>query len=82
MVVGHAGLSDLAPAIRKARERLSRDVNTTVVSPEEFAAKAEHKGFIKTVLDKPKLFVVGDADVVQLVLSRSRLESSQPRRAS
>jgi len=58
MVVGKVGLSDLAISIKKMREQLSREVNPTVFSSEEFAAKAKKDGFIRAVLDKPKLFVV------------------------
>jgi DNA-binding transcriptional ArsR family regulator len=60
MVVGRVGLTDLALPIRKTRERLAREVHPTVFSSAEFAAKARNgEGFVHSVLDKPKLFVVG-----------------------
>ena len=39
MVIGRAGLADLSPALRKAEERLGREVNVTAYSPEEFREK-------------------------------------------
>jgi predicted nucleotidyltransferase len=65
MVVGDVGLSDLALPIRRMREALSREVNPTVFSKEEFAAKAKVPGFVRTFLDKPKLFIVGTAHALE-----------------
>jgi DNA-binding transcriptional ArsR family regulator len=62
-VVGDAGLSELAPLLRKAATRLGREVNPTVCSAREFVEKLRSKsGFVQGVLDKPKLFVVGSED--------------------
>jgi predicted nucleotidyltransferase len=93
MVVGNVGLSGLAHIIRRARVRLAREVNPTVFTPDEFASKAKEKGFVRAVLDKPKLFVVGDEDVLEKSLgatpggagaggaggSRSAEEARRPR---
>jgi len=77
LVVGEVGLSDLALPIRQARERLGREVNPTVMSPEEFAVKAGEKGFVRTILDRPKLFVVGDDDVVERTLGTAPRRSGK-----
>jgi DNA-binding transcriptional ArsR family regulator len=68
MVVGTVGLSGIALAIRRIRERLSREVNPTVFTSEEFRSKAREGGFVRGVLDKPKLFVVGSEDDLERTL--------------
>jgi uncharacterized protein len=61
MVVGHVGLADLTPALRRAEERLGRPVNPILYSREEFATKlrAGHH-FLQAVLDGEKLFILGN----------------------
>src|ERR1700674_77629 len=60
MVVGNAGLADLSPALRKAEQRLGREVNATVYSPGEFREKVlSHDHFLTTVLKGRKHFVRG-----------------------
>lgn len=61
LVVGEAGLADLAPALRKAEARLGREVNVTSYSPAEFRRKtAAKEHFLSEVLRGPKQFVKGD----------------------
>jgi predicted nucleotidyltransferase len=63
MVVGDVGLKDLALSLRDARTRLAREINVSVHSPEEFVKKARTgNNFVSTVLDEPKLFVIGTKD--------------------
>jgi hypothetical protein len=46
---------------RRARELLGREVNPTVYTPAQFDKKrAAHDPFLKQVLDKPRLFVLGN----------------------
>jgi DNA-binding transcriptional ArsR family regulator len=61
MIIGQVGLADLSPALRRAEERLGRQVNPTLYTREEFATKlqAGHH-FLKAVLAGEKLFIVGD----------------------
>jgi predicted nucleotidyltransferase len=60
MIVGSAGLSDLIPSLRRAEQALSRPVNPTVFSPEEFQRKAKHHDhFLSAVLQGAKTFVKG-----------------------
>ena len=61
MVIGTIGLADLAPALRRAEKCLSRAVNPTLYSREEFATKlraGDH--FLTSVLDGATLFILGD----------------------
>lgn len=60
MVIGSAGLSDFSPALRKAEERLGREVNVTAYSREEFGEKVRSGDhFLAAVLRGRKQFVKG-----------------------
>ena len=69
MVIGHVGLAELTPALRKAETRLGREVNATTYSSREFRNKAAAKDhFLIQVLSGPKQFVKGDQrDLDELV---------------
>jgi DNA-binding transcriptional ArsR family regulator len=63
MVVGQVSPPDLALPLRRAREQLGREINPTVYTPAEFEKKrAANDPFLKQVLDKPRLFVLGNKD--------------------
>jgi len=60
VVVGSAGLADLAPALQKAEARLEREINVTHYSVKEFRNKVARKDhFLSTVLGGAKEFVKG-----------------------
>ena len=62
-VVGDVGLSELAPRLREVANRLGREVHPTVYTEAEVAQRSHSKDrFLRSVLDKPKLFVVGTED--------------------
>ena len=49
--------------LRRARESLGREINPTVYTPAEFDRKrAANDPFLKQVLDKPRLIVLGNKD--------------------
>jgi predicted nucleotidyltransferase len=61
MVVGTLSPAELALPLRHARELLGREINPTVYTPAEFNRKRTAKDhFLTRVLDKPKLFVIGN----------------------
>ena len=63
MVVGEVSPQDLALPLRRAREALGREINPTVYTPVEFERKrAANDHFLKQVLDKPRLLVLGIKD--------------------
>lgn len=63
MVVGALTPIELSLPLRKARDLLGREINPTVYSPAEFEKKWQSKDhFLTHVLDKPKLFVLGNSD--------------------
>ncbi len=62
MVVGDASPAELAVPLRRARELLGREINPTVYTQAEFGRKrAAGDHFLMQVLDKPKLFVLGNS---------------------
>jgi predicted nucleotidyltransferase len=61
MVIGHVSPAELAMPLRRARELLGREINPTVYTAAEFGKKhAADDHFLKQVLDKPKIFVIGN----------------------
>ena len=63
MIVGQVSPTELALPLRRARELLGREINPTVYTPAEFDKKqAANDPFLKQVLDKPKLIVLGNKD--------------------
>ena len=61
MVVGSVSPAELALPLRRARELLGREINLTVYTSAEFSKKRAAKDhFLTRVLDKPKMFVIGN----------------------
>jgi len=62
LLIGTLTPVELAVPLRGARELLGREINPTVYSPTEFREKQTAKNhFLMRVLDKPKLFVLGNS---------------------
>ena len=71
IVVGSIGLAQTAPLLRRAEERLKRPVNVTVYTPAEFAAKAKAgHHFLRAVLDRDKLFVLGNSRALESLIGK------------
>lgn len=72
MVLGTAGFADLARALAPAQEALRREVNPTVMKPEEFAAKlAAGDGFARSVAQGARIWLLGDEnDFAELAAHR------------
>jgi predicted nucleotidyltransferase len=61
MVIGSVSPMELAMPLRHAREFVGREINPTVYTPAEFHRKRSSKDhFLTQLLDKPKLFVIGN----------------------
>jgi predicted nucleotidyltransferase len=58
LIVGTIQRIRLSRLLLDAGQRLGRQINSTLYSPAEFAAKRKQH-FLAAVLDKPKLFVIG-----------------------
>lgn len=60
MIIGRVGFADAVLALAAAQKTLGREVNPTVLTPEEFAQKLRQKdGFVAQVWRGPKLWVIG-----------------------
>ena len=79
MIVGRLSLRALAAGLRKTERKLRRPVNPSVYRAAEFARKlASGNPFLRRVLDKEKLFVVGaQSDLERLAQGRAN-RGSQP----
>jgi len=65
LVVGKVSMQQLSEALPPAEETLAREVNPTIYSEAEFRKRAARRHhFVTDVLEHPKLFVIGDADVL------------------
>lgn len=63
MVIGHVALSEIAPALRNAEQKLAREVNPNVYTPDEFRRRIAHQNhFLTSVLRDEPLFVIGAQD--------------------
>jgi len=73
MVIGSAGLADLAPVLRKAEMRLEREINVTNYSVHEFRNKVALKDhFLSTVLGGPKEFVKGSQGDLDKIIGKQQ----------
>ena len=65
MVVGDAGFAEIVDATYAAQATLGREINPKVMSASEWQAKkAERNAFLQDVLNKPRIMLIGDADVL------------------
>ncbi len=63
MIVGAVSLRQLSKWLSGVVGRIGREINPHVFAPQEFARrKQEHDHFLASVLDAPKLFVIGTED--------------------
>ncbi len=63
LVIGDVKFSDVVKALYSAQETLGREINPKVYSQAEWQqAKQQQNSFIKDVIEKPKLFVIGTKD--------------------
>jgi DNA-binding transcriptional ArsR family regulator len=73
MLIGTVSPVELAKPLRQAHESLGRAINPTVYSPAEFEKKRKAKdSFLVGVLDKPKLFVIGNQDELGELAGRAK----------
>jgi predicted nucleotidyltransferase len=75
LIIGNTSRLELAKGIQQAARQLARPVNPTLYKPAEFARKAgADDRFIRAVLEREKLFVIGDAH------DRERARKAEARR--
>jgi predicted nucleotidyltransferase len=64
MIVGRVHFAEVIEHLAEAQKTLSREINPTVYSTNEFRNKLQG-GFLKTVLTRKKLFLIGDESDVR-----------------
>jgi predicted nucleotidyltransferase len=63
LMIGSIGFADAVKAMHPAQEKIGREINPVVMSPEEFRRKQEAgDGFVREILAKEKIFLIGDED--------------------
>jgi predicted nucleotidyltransferase len=80
-VVGRASFSDIANALVNAQRTLGRDVNPTGYSVSELRAKLRAKHhFVTSVLEGPRLFVIGNDDELERLGSQQMARQARDER--
>jgi DNA-binding transcriptional ArsR family regulator len=76
LVVGEATFGEVASALSPCQDRLGREINPTVYPKEEFRRKvAAGHHFLLTVLESPKVFLLGDERDLTEVAGRRPAET-------
>src|SRR3989304_10599740 len=66
MVMGGTDMEKFHDALSRAEETLGREINPTVFDPAEWRKRISKKeSFVKDVLKNPKIFLIGDEDVLR-----------------
>lgn len=61
MIIGEAGLAELAPVLRRLENKFNREINVTCFRLEEFRQKIKASNhFLTSILNEKKLFLIGD----------------------
>jgi len=80
LVVGEAGFCEVIEALAPAQRRLAREINPTVFPREEIARKVRSGNhFLATVLEEPKLFLIGGQDELESLARQGRAANARPR---
>jgi predicted nucleotidyltransferase len=73
MVIGEMTFREAIDVLHPVQATLGREVNVQLLTPDEFKAKAQKDAFMKDVLGKPKLFVIGNEnDLAELAGHHAR----------
>ena len=63
MVIGAVSLRKLSELLAPAESRIGREINPHVLTPREFASRQHRREhFVTSVLESPRLFVIGGDD--------------------
>jgi len=70
LVVGTLSSRALHTTLQKAEKLAHRQINYVLFSPEEFRTKAQTgDGFLRNVLDGPKIFLIGDENALRALVA-------------
>lgn len=63
LIIGRIGFAEAVKALHSAQDEIGREINPVVMPPEEFRRKQqEGDGFVREILAKRKIFLMGDED--------------------
>lgn len=65
LVIGDAGLRALAPGLRRASERLGREINPIAMTAAEYKKGRKQHPLLLDLANKKKLFILGGADELE-----------------
>ena len=82
LIIGSVKMIELSPLFEQATGKLRRPINPTLYTPGEFSQKARHSPFVRSVLGKPLLFVLGTSSDLETITGRKSrgAGTGQPRR--
>jgi uncharacterized protein len=62
-IIGDLGLKTLTKLLKKANQKLNREINPHVMTLEEFVVRKDNKDhFVARVLESPKVMLIGEED--------------------
>jgi uncharacterized protein len=62
-IIGNIGLRAVSKLLKEPGQKINREINTHVMTSEEFIQrKKEKEHFVTTVLESPKLMIIGNED--------------------
>jgi predicted nucleotidyltransferase len=65
LVIGAVGLRALAPGLRRAGEKLGREINPVTMTAAEYRKGRKKSPLLLDIADKEKLFILGGADELE-----------------
>ena len=82
LIIGSVKMIELVPLLEQATGKLRRQINPTLYTPEEFSQKARNSHFVRSLLGKPLLFVLGTRRDLDVITGRKSPGggTNQPRR--
>lgn len=65
LVIGDASLRTVAPGLRRAGEKLGREINPVTMTTVEYVKGKKKHPLLLDIADKEKLFIIGGADELE-----------------
>ena len=79
MLIGDVGFGDVVQALYASQETLRRELSPVVYSVKEFQRRVDNEdSFIKEVLQKPKLFIIGNENELRKLTQNQAATATQP----
>ena len=80
LMIGESGLPALVRALHPVEQALGREINPVLYAPAEFAVRVQaDEGFVRALLEQPKLFVLGGPDDLEQLTGDREIAPPCPR---